>query len=136
MWIQHDYHQGDTTWYQYKELEVSLEVARANSMALETGETGLELTLIYTRETQGFHREDSLQDCGFGTFSEKGRNGNWHLFFHLSPYIKVRGRATNSIGPCAETIPHWYEKSRHNMFGELKGLVLNKEFRLFSQPYQ
>ena len=60
MWIQHDYHQGDTTWYQYKELDVSLQVACAKSMALETGETGLELTLIYTRETQGFHWEDSL----------------------------------------------------------------------------
>ena len=55
MWIQHDYYQGDTTWYQYKELDVSLQVACAKSMALETGETGLELTLIYTRETQGFH---------------------------------------------------------------------------------
>ena len=55
MWIQHDYHQGDTTWYQYKELDVSLQVACAKSTALETGETGLELTLIYTRETQGFH---------------------------------------------------------------------------------
>ena len=48
------------TWYQYKALEVSLEVARANSMALKTGETGLELTLIYAHETQGFHWEDSL----------------------------------------------------------------------------
>ena len=56
--------------------------------------------------------------------------------FQLSPYIKVRGRATNSISPCAETIPHWYEKSKHNMFGEIKGLLLNKEFRLFSQSHQ
>lgn len=48
------------TWCQYKVLEVSLEVACANSMALETGETGLELTLIYNDETQGFHWEDSL----------------------------------------------------------------------------
>lgn len=134
MGIRHNYHQGDTTWYRYKELELSLEFACVNSVALETGETGLALTLFSTRETQGFHWEVSLWDRGSGTFSEKGGNGNWHLFFHPSPYIKVTGRPTNSISPCEETVPHWYENSRYNMFGELTGLVLNEEFRLFSQP--
>ena len=73
MWIQHDYQlQGDMALDQYKELDVSLPLACANSVALGTGETGLVLALTYTHEPQGFHWEESLQGCGSGTFSEKG----------------------------------------------------------------
>lgn len=57
--------------HQHEELEVSPSCTSANSVVLETGETGLVLTLIYTHEPQGFHREESLPDCGSGTFSEK-----------------------------------------------------------------
>ena len=56
MWIQHDYQlQGDMALDQYKELDVSLPLACANSVALGTGETGLVLALTYTHEPQGFH---------------------------------------------------------------------------------
>lgn len=76
MWIWRDYQsQGDTALDQYKELDLSPWFAWANSVALETGATGLVLTLIYTHELQGFHWEESLQDCGSGTFSAEGGTG-------------------------------------------------------------
>lgn len=109
-------------------------VCYANSVALETGETGLLLTLIYTHETQGFHRQESLWDPGSGVFPEKGGDGNWHHLFHPSPYVQVAGKLTNSITRCKETVFHQDRSSWHDTFGEHEGLVLDKEFRLFSEP--
>lgn len=71
MWVWRDHHQGDMASHQHEELELSPSCTGANSVVLETGETGLVLTLIYTHEPRGFHREESLPDCGSGAFSEK-----------------------------------------------------------------
>lgn len=61
MGIRHDYHQEDTTWYRYKELELSLEFACVNSVALETGETGLALLCSIPMKLR-----DSTERRGYG----------------------------------------------------------------------